>query len=104
MTQINYLELYSQEVDLFNNIAQRYETIKENDIMGAYQLMKDSLQAFNRWSVIRHDIRQVSGKGKNAEVKDRLKEICEYLDEVHVDARMIWNAAKDDFKFKREDR
>ena len=49
---------YMKEVQLFNNINSQFGTLQENDIMGAYRLMIDSLQAFNRWSQIREDIRK----------------------------------------------
>lgn len=45
---MNYEAQYNQEVKLLNSIIQRYEKLKENDIMGAFNLMKDSLQAYNR--------------------------------------------------------
>lgn len=94
---------YTEEVQLFNIITTRFGTLQENDIMGAYRLMIDSLQAFNRWSQIREDIRKGLARGQGAEVKDRLEEMLRYLKEVHVTSRMIWSKAKDDLRNNREE-
>ena len=73
-----------------------------NDIKGAYRLMLDSLQAYNRWSKIKLDIKKDLGRGEKAALKDRLEEICKYLKEVHITSRMIWNKAKDDLNNNKE--
>jgi hypothetical protein len=97
-----YKEIYTEEVELYNDIYQRYGLLQENDISGAYRLMKDSLQAYNRWSVIREDIRKSSSRGNDSHIKDRLKEILEYLYEVHTDSRIIFTRAKEDYMNNRE--
>ena len=102
-TRMTYEEKYIKEVQLFNNINYRFEKIQENDIVGAYRLMIDSLQAFNRWSKIREDIRRTLARGQGAEIKDRLEEMNRYLKEVHTVSRMIWSRAKDEYKTMRED-
>lgn len=94
---MNYEDQYKQEAVIFAKIVKKYEDIQENDIMGAYKLMKDSLQAYNRWSKIRHDIRKECGRGCKPELKDRLEEMCRYLKEINQECRMIWNSAKDDY-------
>ena len=87
---------------MFNNIVKRYEEIQENDISGAFKLMLDSLQAYNRWSKIKLDIKKDLGRGEKAALKDRLEEICKYLKEAHITSRMIWNKAKDDLNNNKE--
>ena len=99
---MEYEKQYYQESLMFNNIVKRYEEIQENDISGAFKLMKDSLQAYNRWSKIKLDIKKDLGRGEKAELKDRLEEICKYLKEVHTTSRMIWSKAKDDLKVNKE--
>lgn len=91
-------ELYPDEVILLGNIIQRYDKIQDNDISTAYQLSKDSLQVFNRFSEIKHDIKKQSSRGKDAHLKDRLKEICEYLMTVSTHSRMIWKYGKENIK------
>ena len=100
---MNDKEKYTKEVQLFNNINSQFGTLQENNIMGAYRLMVDNLQAFNRWSQIREDIRKGLARGQGVEVKDRLEEMLRYLKEVHVTSRMIWSKAKDDYRNNREE-
>ena len=99
---MNYEEQYKQEVQIFNNIYKRFNNLKENDVVGAYRLMLDSFQAYNRWSKIKCDIKKSLGRGENAAIKDRLEEMCKYLKEVAVTSRMIWKSAKEDLKTKED--
>lgn len=99
---MDYEQQYSDEVKIFNNIVTRYSDLQENNIGAAYGLMRDSLQAYNRWSKIKHDIKQVSKRGENSATKERLKEICEYLKEVHTDARVIYGNSRDDLRHNKE--
>ena len=96
-------EQYKQEARQFNNIVKRFEMLQETDIVDAYSLMKDSLQAYNRWSKIKQDIKKDLRKGEMASLKERLEEMCKYLKEVHTVARMTWKCAKDDLKVHKED-
>lgn len=99
---MNYEELYKQEIKLFNSIYNRFNSIKENDVVGAYRLMIDSFQAYNRWSKIKCDIKKDLGRGEKTAIKDRLEETCKYLKEVAVTSRMIWKSAKEDSKIKED--
>ncbi|MGL5084937.1 MAG: hypothetical protein ACRC68_04345 [Clostridium sp.] len=100
---MKYEEIYSKEVKMFNDIVSRYEAIQENDIYGAYKLMKESLQSYNRWSKIKCDIRKDLGRGEGTAIKNRLEEMCKYLKEVHTTARMIWSRAKDEYKHNEDE-
>ncbi|MBP3930686.1 MAG: hypothetical protein J6D47_14135 [Peptostreptococcaceae bacterium] len=93
---------YKEEALQYINIVKRFGAIQENDIKGAYRLMLDSLQAYNRWSKIKLDIKKDLGRGEKAALKDRLEEICKYLKEAHITSRMIWNKAKDDLNNNKE--
>ena len=99
---MNYEEQYKEEVKLFNSIYNRFNNIQENDIAGAYRLMLDSFQAYNRWSKIKCDIKKDLGRGEKAAIKDRLEEMCKYLKEVAVTSRIIWKSAKEDSKIKED--
>lgn len=99
---MDYEQQYSEEVKILNSIVARYSSLKENDVLSAFNLMRDSLQAYNRWSKIKHDIKQVSKRGENSAIKERLKEICEYLKEVHTDARVIYGNSRDDLRHNKE--
>ena len=99
---MNYEEQYKEEVKLFNSIYNRFNNIQENDVVGAYRLMLDSFQAYNRWSKIKCDIKKELGRGEKAAIKDRLEEMCKYLKEVAVTSRMIWKSAKEDSRIKED--
>lgn len=99
---MKYEEVYSKEVKMFNGIVNKYELIQENDIYGAYNLMKESLQCYNRWSTIKCDIRKELGRGEGTAIKNRLEEMCKYLKEVHTTSRMIWSRAKEEYKHYEE--
>jgi hypothetical protein len=97
-----YEETYLEDVKLYNDINRRYGLLQENDIMGAYHLMKDSLQVYNRWSVIRKEYRELSSRGEKAPTKGRIEEMLIFLYEVHTDSRIIFTRAKRDFINNRE--
>lgn len=100
---MDYKEQYKNDVILYNSIVNRYKALKENDIMGAYKLMKDSHMLSERWSVIREEYRRLLARGEKSEEKDRLADMCRFLKEVHTDARMIWKQAKEDLRNHVED-
>ena len=100
---MNYKDQYKQDIVLYNSIVNRYRNLKENDISGAYQLMKDAHIVSERWSVIREDYRKLLKRGEKAEEKDRLEDMFKFLKEVHTDARMVWKQGKEDLRNNRED-
>lgn len=99
---MNYEEQYKEEVKLFNSIYNRFNNIQENDVAGAYRLMLDSFQAYNRWSKIKCDIKKELGRGEKAAIKERLGEMCKYLYDVGVTSRIIWKSAKEDLRIKED--
>lgn len=99
---MDYEKEYLQDAKLFNSIVTRFENLQENDVLGAYNLTKDALQVYNRWSKIKCDIKKDLGRGEKAALKDRLEEMCKYLKEVAVTSRMVWRAAKDDLANNKE--
>ena len=99
----NYKEQYQEDITLYSSIVTRYRNLKENDIMGAYNLMKDSHIVSERWSVIREEYRKLLRRGEKSEEKDRLEDMYRFLKEVHTDARMIWKQGKEDSRNNRED-
>jgi hypothetical protein len=98
---MDYEQKYKEDVNNYIDIVQRYREIQENDIAQAFQLMKDSLQQYNRWSKIRLDVRKENGRGAKPELKDRIEEMCKYLKEVNSESRMIWRSSKEDLKENR---
>lgn len=94
---------YPEDCIILGNIIKRKNSLKEDDISGAFKLMQDSLQAYFRWSVIRCDIRSNLRRGERAEIKDLLENIVKYLDEVHRDSRVIYKQGKEDLRNSREE-
>ena len=93
----------ADDINLFNSIIKRFEGLQENDILSAYNLTKDSLQAYNRWSKVKHDIKKDLRRGEQPHLKDRLEEMCKYIKEVSITSRMVWKYAKEDFKGNKEE-
>ena len=83
---------------MLGNIIERYDILQENHIVQAYQLSKDALQVFNRFSEIKHDVKKQSGRGQDVATKERLKEICDYLDKVSTHCRMVWKYGTENIK------
>lgn len=100
---MNYKEQYKQDIILYSSIVTRYRNLKENDIIGAYQLMKDSHIVSERWSVIREEYRKLLRRGEKREEKDRLEDMYRFLKEVHTDARMIWKQGKENLRAGGDD-
>ena len=87
---------------LFNEVCQKRSKLRENDPTGAFSLMNESIQLYNRFSYIRCDIRESCGR-EGAAVKERLSDMCKYLLEVHTDCRIAWKLAVEGIRNNRED-
>lgn len=94
---------YPDDCIILGNIIQRKSNLKEDDIVGAFSLMQDSLQAYFRWGVIRCEIRSKLKRGEKAELKDLLENIVKYLDEVHRDTRVLYKLGREDLRNNREE-
>lgn len=96
-------EKYQEDTILLGNIIMRYDKLIENDIETAYQLSKDALQVFNRFCYIKHEVKKNSSRGKDAHIKDYLKEICDYLYTVSTQSRMVWKYATENKRYACEE-
>lgn len=93
--EINYLD----DAKLYIDIRQRYDLLKETDLQDAYQLMKDSLAVYDRWSKILFDIRRnETTKTRNPAFKNRIEDMCRILREINQECRMVWNRGEDDYR------
>ena len=90
---MNYGNMYEEDKKQYVQIKNRFQDLHENDIAGAYQLMKDSFAVAERWEQIKYDIKKELGRGQETALKDRLEEMCRYLREISITCRMIWNNA-----------
>lgn len=72
---MDYEKIYIEEVKIFNDISRKYDDLLEEDIAGAFELQKESLQAYNRWSNIKYNIKKELKRGQATATKERLEEI-----------------------------
>lgn len=99
---MDYKKQYDKEVILYNNILNRYRNLKEDDILGAFNLMKDSLVVLERWSVIKEDYKKLLKRGEKAAEKERINDMYKILQNIHDDAKAMWKDAAYRFKNKEE--
>lgn len=97
---MDYKQQYNQEVILYNSILNRYRNLKEDDILGAFKLMKDSIMVLERWSVIKEDYKKLLKRGEKAAEKERINDMYKILQNIHDDAKAIWKDAIYRFKNK----
>lgn len=95
--------MYDEDSKQYIEIVERYRSLKENDIASAYNLMKDSLIVFNRWSQIREEVTQDLKRGENSPIKKRLEDKLRVLLEIHTDTRVTFSTSKKEFNFMKED-
>ena len=91
-------KVYPEEIKILNDIYRRNDNLVEEDIAGAFELQKESIQAYNRWSNIKYEIKKDLKRGEATAMKERLDEICIYLKHIHTVTKAIWLKAKEDFK------
>jgi len=97
-----YAKKYEEDIRQFNSVVKRFGTLKENDVDGAFRLMKDTIQFFNRWSLIKYEVKKELKRGEGAAFKERLEDMCKYLKEVETTSRMIWRLGIEELRSRRE--
>ena len=95
---MNYEKEYQEEVKILNDIYSRYDKLSEEDIAGAFQLQKDAIQAYFRWSNIKYDIKKDLKRGQATAIKERLEDICSYLKYIYTSSKSVWLKAKEDLR------
>ena len=95
---MNYEKGYKEEVKILNDIYSRYDKLSEEDIAGAFQLQKDAIQAYFRWSNIKYDIKKNLKRGQATAVKERLEDICSYLKHIYRSSKAVWQKAREDLR------
>lgn len=92
--------LYADVLEEYGDIFTRYMGLNETDGVGAYELMRDALSLYERFSFIKLEVRREETKGKpetkDPPFKDRLDEILRVLKEINQESRMVWKQAEDD--------
>lgn len=93
---------YPDDVNMYGNILDRFKRLNETDPSGAFQLSIDASVSYDRWSEIKCNTKKDLGRGEKAALKDRLKEMCEFLQDVSTMARMVWKNARDDLRANKD--
>lgn len=91
-----------EDIRQYKDILRRFSTLHENDIEGAFNLMKDAFIVSERWSKIKYDIRKELKRGEGAAFKERVEEMHRYLKEIAVTSRVIWKTAKETLQSYKE--
>ena len=99
---MDYKQQYDKEIILYNSLLNRYRNLKEDDILGAFNLMKDSITVLNRWSVIKEDYKKLLKRGEKAAEKERINDMYKILQNIHDDVKAIWRDAIYRFKNKED--
>lgn len=89
--------IHNEDIQYFQQIVERFNYLQDTDYSEAYQLHKEALAQYDRWSTIFFEVRraEVSSK-KDPALKDRIEHILKILNNIYTSSRMVWNKAKDD--------
>ena len=100
--QVDFEKLYKEDVNNYIDIVQRYSILIENDHIEAFELMKDSLVVWDRFTVIRADVLKILGRGECVWLKKSLEDKINILEEIHRDVRATFLRAKDGLRVYRD--
>lgn len=89
--------ILDEDVQNFKEIVKKFNILQDTDYSQAYQLHKEALALYDRWSTIFFEVRKAEiGSKKNPALKDRIEHILKILNNIYTSAHMVWNKAKDD--------
>lgn len=90
-------DLYLEDVNNFIEIVDRFKNLQDNDYANAYQLHKDALAQYDRWSQILFDVRRAEmARKRDPAWKDRVEEMMRVLNNIYTSSRMVYRKGKDD--------
>lgn len=89
--------IFNGDIQSFKEIVERFSVLQDTEYSQAYQLHKDALAQYDRWSTIFFDVRRAEiGSKKDPALKDRIEHILKILNNIYTSSRMVWNKSKDD--------
>lgn len=101
-----FQDILKDDCDQYKELARRYLDLKTEDWDGAYQLMKDSWAAAQRWSEIQasaRKIKDIATKDVNlTDLKEFAYQRYRQLHLMHESTRMIWKSANDYLMWERK--
>ncbi|MHC1681372.1 MAG: hypothetical protein AB6733_00165 [Clostridiaceae bacterium] len=90
-------ELYFEDVNNFINVVKRFKYLQDNDHATAYQLHKDALAQYDRWSQILFEVRRSEiVRRKDPPWKDRVEDMMRVLNNIYTSSRMVYRKGKED--------
>ena len=102
----DFQDLLKEDCEQYKALAKRYLDLKTEDADEAYQLMKDSWSAAQRWSEIQacaRKIKNMADKDVNlTDLKDFAYQRYRQLQLMHESCRMIWKQANDYLMWERK--
>ncbi|KGK88021.1 hypothetical protein [Clostridium sp. HMP27] len=89
--------IFDEDIDSFKDIVERFNILQDTDYSQAYQLHKEALAQYDRWSTIFFEVRRSEvGSKKDPALKDRIEHILKILNNIYTSARMVWNKSTND--------
>lgn len=89
--------IFDEDIQYFQDIIKRFNLLQDTEYSVAYQLHKEALAQYDRWSTIFFEVRRAEvGNKKDPALKDRIEHILKILNNIYTSSRMVWNKAKDD--------
>lgn len=87
----------NEDIEEFKNTVEEFKELQETEYSKAFYLHKKALIQYDRWSYILFLIKKSnSARGANADIKERVKQVLEILNNIYLSARMVWNRGKED--------
>jgi len=94
--------IFDEDIKSFSEIVNRFNILQDNDYATAYQLHKEALGQYDRWSAIYFEVRKAElGSKKNPALKDRIEQMLRVLNNIYTSSRMVFGRAKNDLNEKR---
>jgi predicted oxidoreductase (fatty acid repression mutant protein) len=94
--------IFAEDIKYFEEILHRFSILQDNDYESAFNLHKDALASYDRWSTIYFEVRKAElGSKKNPALKDRIEQILRVLNNIYTSSRMVFGRAKEDSAQKR---
>lgn len=85
---------YDEDIKMYAKLLARFNDMQENDYMQAYNLHKEALVLYDRFSYILYDYRKCGGK--DTAIKNRMEDILKVLSNIYTSSKMVFNKAKED--------
>ena len=94
-----FKEKYAEDIMQLKNLVENYNNLQEQDVEGAYKIMKKSLVILNRLIYIQTEFTSVLSCGKCSQINKIIENYIILIDSIHTDSRIIYKSGRDYEKF-----